>query len=34
VVGLRLALKHATSGRPGSAAMMMHSGSIVEEVDV
>lgn len=34
VVGLQLALKHATSGRPGPAAVLMRSASIVGEVDV
>ena len=34
VIGLQLALKHATSGRPGPAAVLMRSNSIVGEVDV
>ena len=34
VIGLQLALKHATSGRPGPAAVLMRSASIVGEVDI
>ena len=34
VLGLQIALKHASSGRPGPAVVLMRSASIVGEVDV
>ena len=34
VLGTQLALKHATSGRPGPACVLMRSSSIVGEVDM
>ena len=34
VIGLQMALKHATGGRPGPAAVLMRSASITGDVDV
>ena len=34
VIGAQLAIKHATTGRPGPACLLMRSASIVGEVDL